>query len=91
MTEIVVYSDAVVRSGQLSWTAEDLAIHVWNANNHHIPWGVLGAPVHAIEDFMFYRQHWGAASFEIFDGVNQVAQGMLGQPTVGSSSQGSIP
>ena len=91
MTHIVVFGDSVVQSGVFNWTVDTLAMHVWDANNHQMTWGVLAGAVHAIEDFMFHQQHWGGANFEIYDGQNIVAQGVLGRPTAGSSSQGSIP
>lgn len=90
MTHIVVFGDSVVSNGVFSWTAGNLAIHVWNANNHQITWGVLGAAVHALEDFMFHTQHWGGASFDIYDGQNMVARGLLGLHRLGSAG-GSNP
>lgn len=77
-THIGVFGDGVVSPGVFSWSVTDLAMHVWNDNNHQITWGVLGAAVHALEDFMFSRQEWGGANFEIYDGQNKVAQGVLG-------------
>lgn len=90
MTHIAVFGDGAVTTGVFSWAPRNLAIHVWNANNHQITWGVLGAAVHALQDFMFHTQHWGGARFDIYDGQNMVAQGLLGLHPIGSAG-GSNP
>ncbi|KAA6416284.1 MAG: hypothetical protein FRX48_01004 [Lasallia pustulata] len=53
-----------------------LALHVWNANNHQITYGVLGAAVSALLDYMQQRG-WGDCTFSIFDGPMQVGRGQL--------------
>lgn len=51
MTRIVAFGDSAVSNGVFGWATADLAIPVWNANNHRITWGFLGTAVHTLEDF----------------------------------------
>lgn len=55
----------------------ELAVHVWNTNNHQITYGVLGAVLTSMIEFMQVHG-WGAAFFEIWDGPNLVGFGILG-------------
>ena len=55
-----------------------LAIHVWNANNHQVSWGVLGAALEALWDFMGSGGRWGEVEFRILDGGVEVGVGVLG-------------
>lgn len=55
-----------------------LVLNVANANNHQTTWGVLGAALSALKDFVAESGGFTSATFEIFDGVNQVATGTLG-------------
>ena len=49
----------------------------WDMNNHQHTYGVLGAAVSALMDFMRERGV-GEAVFSIFDGGNEVGAGLLG-------------
>lgn len=54
-----------------------LALMTWNTNNHQQTYGVVGAAVSALMDFMRERGA-GEASFSIFDGGREVGAGVLG-------------
>ena len=54
-----------------------LALNVVNSNNHQTTWGVLGAALTALEDYMQSMDKWGTAEFTIFDGTNEVGKGTL--------------
>lgn len=54
-----------------------LAVHVCNANNHQVTYGVLGAVLSSMIEFM-QANGWGTATFEIWDGPNLVGGGVLG-------------
>lgn len=79
MNLVVAFGDGLVPAGEFNWFLDDLAIHIWNAKSHQMTWSVLGAAIHALEDFMLHRRYWGRATFEICDGQNQVAEGVLGR------------
>lgn len=53
------------------------AIHIWNANNHQVTYGVLGVVFTSMIEFM-QANGWGAAKFEIWDGGNIVGGGTIG-------------
>ena len=55
----------------------ELAVHVWNTNNHQVSYGVLGAVLSSIIEFM-EAHGWGAATFEIWDGQILVGGGAIG-------------
>lgn len=48
-----------------------------NTDNHQITWGVLGAALSALEDFMNEHQIYTAARFSIFDGIALVGVGSI--------------
>lgn len=57
--------------------ANGLVLHIWNANNHQLTRAVLAAALDALADFI--DTYWGGAlQFYIWDGANEVAQGLLG-------------
>lgn len=47
-----------------------------NANNHQITWGVYGAALVALMQFMD-AHGWGPAVFRVVDGSNAVATGVV--------------
>ena len=55
----------------------NIALHVWNTNNHQITRGVLSAALDALADYVETR-FAGALSFYIYDGDNEVGQGLIG-------------
>ena len=58
-------------------TASGLALQAWNANNHQVTYGVLGAALSALADYMNLGG-WGSCTFSIWDGGNQVGLGQVG-------------
>lgn len=69
--------DTVISNGLFNWEDHGLSLRVWHANNHQTTWGVLGAAIEAIADFMG-QYGFGGASFFIYDGGNEVGEGILG-------------
>lgn len=75
-------ADGPILTGDFSylkpqWGGATMAMHVWNVNNHQVTYGVLGAAVRTLTDF-FGSTGWGAATFQIWDGVNEVGMGVVG-------------
>lgn len=75
-------ADGPILHGEFSylkqqWGGATAAMHVWNVNNHQVTYGVLEAAVRTLQDF-FDTTAWGAATFQIWDGVNEVGMGVLG-------------
>lgn len=56
---------------------EDIELYTRNANNHQQTWGVLGAAISALQDYM-NQNGYGQAAFYIFDGGIEVATGRIG-------------
>ncbi|MCJ1301924.1 hypothetical protein MMC08_004725 [Hypocenomyce scalaris] len=56
----------------------NLLLRVQNANNHQVTYGVLGAALIALGDWMQEQGKWGALTFEVWDGDNQVGSGGIG-------------
>lgn len=69
--------DTVISNGLFEWGYQGLSLRVWHSNNHQTTWGVLGAAIEAIADFMGLYGFAGA-SFSIYDGGNEVGEGILG-------------
>ncbi|MCJ1297451.1 hypothetical protein MMC08_000237 [Hypocenomyce scalaris] len=74
--------DTVIPTGQFSYLVPQsagvsTAMHVWNINNHQTTWGVLGAAIEALNDY-FKCTQWAAATFYIWDGLNEVGMGVVG-------------
>ena len=69
--------DTVISNGLFNWEYQGLSLMVWNANNHQTTWGVLGAAIEAIVGHM-NQNNFGGASFNIFDGSNEVGEGIIG-------------
>ena len=68
--------------GLLIWmggglVANGFGLLTWDSNNHQQTWGVLGAALEALEDYM-RGAGYGQVLFTIVDGPNQVGEGMLG-------------
>ena len=72
--------DGVIRDGLFDATgSNNLFLRVANANNHQTTYGVLGAALEAVHGFMSSKnRYYGKATFSIFDGTNQVGQGVIG-------------
>ena len=50
----------------------------FNVNNHQQTWGVLGAAIDAIDEWMNWSGGYGEVTFRIFDGENEVGAGRVG-------------
>lgn len=65
--------------GMFRWLGPNgIELHTQNANNHQTTWGVLGAAVMALGDYMHSFDVYGAVDFNIWDGSHQVGQGTIG-------------
>lgn len=69
--------DTVISHGLFNWEYQGHSLRVWHANNHQTTWGVLGAAIEAIDDFMF-QYGFAGATFYIYDGGNEVGEGIIG-------------
>lgn len=69
--------DTVISNGLFDWENHGHSLRVWHANNHQTTWGVLGAAIEAIADFMT-QYGFAGATFYIYDGGNEVGEGILG-------------
>ena len=54
-----------------------LVLQVWNANNHQLTYGVFGATVTGLRNWMVLNGVFGTVRFEVFDGINQVGWGTI--------------
>lgn len=70
--------DGPLRGGDYVWGLEqDYNIRVGNANNHQCTYGVMRAAVAALYDYMLAENDFGTVKFDIWDGENQVGQGIV--------------
>lgn len=58
-------------------TREGLVLSVANANNHQMTWGVFTTAMQALDDFIRENGGFVSATFDVFDGRNQVATGKI--------------
>lgn len=71
-------SDAVISKGSMEfYGGNGVFFKSWNVNNHQQTWGVLAAAIAALKDYMS-QTYFGRASFNIFDGRNEVGEGTVG-------------
>ena len=73
---VALEGDGLVPDGGFDWDNFGFSLRTWNANNHQMTWGVLGAAAFALMDYM-NRYGYGSATFLIYDGVNQVGAGTI--------------
>lgn len=80
-TRIQQSGDGLVPSnngaGLWQLTRNGIVLSIANANNHQTTWGVLGAALSVIGDYMNKNHVFGTIFFHIFDGSNQVGQGSI--------------
>ena len=59
--------------------SENIDCHFYaaNANNHQLTWGVVGAAIHALSNYMLTENNAGTATFTIFDGNTEVGFGSV--------------
>lgn len=71
------YGDHAIAGGVFRWAGEEgLELRVHNANNHQTTYGVLGAAMSALVDYMG-QNGYAAGSFKIYDGTNYVGDGTI--------------
>lgn len=80
ITHIMIHGDGLIVDGRFSWSGPaGIVVRTANANNHQQMWGVLGAALNAVAQYMRNsRVGAGAAFFSIFDGNNLVGTGSIG-------------
>lgn len=70
--------DGPIRGGHFSWDGDHgLSLNAWSANNHQTTYGVLEAAIRALTSY-FHAHGYGRATFLIYDGKNQVGEGIVG-------------
>jgi len=58
--------------------AQALTLLAGDANHHQLTWGVLGAALQAVKEYMSQSGNsFGTAYFSIFDGDNQTGKGSI--------------
>ncbi|MCJ1303986.1 hypothetical protein MMC08_006797 [Hypocenomyce scalaris] len=68
--------DQPIHTGSLVWGSSPVVV-LWNANNHQLTYGVAGAAIAALRDYMMQEDVCGSLSFDIWDGANQVGAGLV--------------
>lgn len=76
--EIEQHHDGPIDGGYFERVSEKsgLLFHAWGTNNHQITYGVLGAAVNGLAEYM-HRSGWGVCAFSIFDGPTHVGAGQV--------------
>lgn len=74
---VETWGDKAVDNGVFDWPNNGMALKAWNANNHQMTYGVLGAALDAVGDYMSFNG-FRRATFAIYDGANQVGEGVVG-------------
>ena len=75
---ILQLGDGVIQAGGVNYNGpSSMNFQTWNTNNHQQTYGVLGAAIAALSDYM-NRYGYGAATFSIHDGNNEVGSGLIG-------------
>ena len=70
--------DGVIQAGGVDYNGpSSMNFQTWNTNNHQQTYGVLRAALAALSDYM-NRYGYGAATFSIHDGDNEVGAGLIG-------------
>ena len=71
--------DGLLTGGLFQWTTDTgFVLQAWSTNNHQTTWGVLGAAVTALGNYMTTSNIYGSLTFYIYDGVNEVGAGQIG-------------
>ena len=76
MGHISFYADSVIADGAFFWVGENgVSLKTINTNNHQQTWGVLGAALYALGDFMYKlgAEAW-ECYFTIIDGNAEVGK-----------------
>ena len=85
VSRIATYGDTVVTNslaygmiGAIVYLqSSGTVLRIANANNHQTTWGVLGAAMSALSNFVKEHGGFDRADFVIFDGENKVAMGEI--------------
>ena len=79
LNHISFHGDSVIADGFFSWQGEHgVMLETFNTDNHQQTWGVLGAALYALWDFMQkIGTEAGACYFTIIDGNHQVGRGVI--------------
>lgn len=79
MGHLSFHEDSVIADGKFFWAGKSgVNVHTVNVGNHQQTWGVLGAALFALGDFMFrIGMEAGACYFTIIDENNQVGRGAI--------------
>ena len=80
MTHVLNVGDGLVQGGSFTfYGGQGLVLRVWDTNNHQATYGVLGAAMHALWDYMNSQTTFGAGAFVIYDGAVEVGKGTIGE------------
>lgn len=72
--------DGALAGGMFEWSTDaGYVLQAWNKNNHQTTWGVLAMAVTALLNYMTAKDLYGAVTFFIYDGMNQVGAGQIGK------------
>ncbi|KAA6410635.1 MAG: hypothetical protein FRX48_06058 [Lasallia pustulata] len=76
---IAIWGDGVVEDGFFNWAgAGGLKLRMVNSNNHQLTWGVVGAAIEALGEYMHQAVTGpGEGWFSILDGTNEVGTGTI--------------
>ena len=85
VSRIATYGDTVVANslaygmiGAIVYLqSSGTVLKIANANNHQTTWGVLGAAMSALSNFVKEHGGFDQADFVIYDGENEVAIGTI--------------
>ena len=80
--------DGLIPAGTWQFQLDGLQFVVDNANNHQVSWGVLASAVWGVREFMLSMGIAGVVAFSVYDGVNLVGQGRVGQMRTRRSGRG---
>lgn len=79
--------DTTIRDGMSTYQTPGLMMISQNANNHQQTWGVLGAGISALSEYMRVQKGQGyspsSVAFLIYDGPNQVGNATFGPKVYG--------
>lgn len=77
---IMARGDGRLHNGMFNYPGmNQLTLQVWNANNHQVTYSVMGGALTALHNWMSHHSY-SSASFGIYDGQNQVGNGVINGP-----------
>lgn len=79
---IAQHGDGLLQHGIFMFdllAAENIDCHFYaaNGNNHQLTWGVVGAAIQALSNYMLTEANAGVATFTIFDAGTEVGFGSV--------------